>query len=430
MPPPSSRRASVQRQKAAAAAPPAEPVEPVEQIDVEMPVDGIDSAAIEGDGADQVDSGSGADEAAPGQSGRRKAGRSARRSAQQSAQRSARKSRPLTPEEQAARRAAIRTGLIILGSVACLALLFTAIYFLAFRKDERKIAAEGVLTSTQGDLDGIQAKLAKFDPAGARALYDQALKRLADSSDLGNAQPNPNPDTVVSVPLAIKAYELKVKVEATDEEIKSVARKVAVDERYKGLSDRFAKLRDLDDTALDLLDKDIQAFLENPVDAGGVRNETAVLEHSNAVGKAKNCLAPIALERETRLKTRTKDQERRVTEQVDGLVKGERFQEALALIDQSVRDWPLADFNRLRTFATETHDKAWAGVEQFISTKRKDANAPGVTDADRAGARTAARERLQRVIDSWGIETTVGKARDLLREFTDEGGSGLFAPEK
>ena len=452
MPSPYSRRTATQRQNK----PKIEPVEPAPGETVEMTdqeqlevveVDLQDRAkgtggieapdTMDGVGTDQLASPddqtsatsdlAGASElpAAAGRSGRRTA-RSTRRSSQSGkksgpavAARSAR-SKTLTPEQIAARRAAIRTGLIVAGGIALLAVLIVVIWFFAVRVDPAVKRADQTLTEARNAKDRAVQNIAGHQPDAAQTEYDTALKLLTNSVELGMAaSDHPDPALVADVRRAQGAFALRTEVEGLKQRIDTLRRQLAVANRLRGLLDRFAKLQDIDDASLAGLERDIQAFSDNPVDLGGARNDSAIAEHDNAVGTAKGLLQPILRERDARTKARTSDRVRQAQAEIDSLVKQERYQEALSAVDQAERDWKDADFKGLRTTAVESHQKAWQAVSRFVETRRADATAPGATEATKAAARADVRARLQKVIDTWGVESSVTQAKEWMTQFQD-----------
>ncbi len=375
------------------------------------PAASADSAAPVPVQSDTKSDSSVAEGRASGRSGRR----STRRSSQRSGPISAR--RQLTPEQQAARKAAIRTGaLIVGGAFLALVLVFVAVKLLGGR-NPRLVLAEAVLHDSQEKLDQIRRGIDTGNPDQARERYLTALKALAGCKELGNAVQTPNREQVVDLKLALRAYELRVEIEKLDPEITKASNIQRVQTNFEALTGRLAKLSVMPDADLDKLDKDLQAFCENPVEIGGARNDQALADFKDKITETKRFVGKVADERARRLAKVTTDQVTEATSLVYPLVQLEKYQEAEAVIDERARKFPQADFAALRDYVVKAAEKAWETVEKRIANYRSDYTAAGSSNSVRAAARQAAIERLDAVIATWGKESFITKAKDLKAQF-------------
>jgi hypothetical protein len=400
MPAYQSRRAAAQR----AATPPA----PAEEADPEV--------VLPAGSADAADAPAPAPAPAgdlPGRSARRSARRSAQRSAQRSARPSNRRSQELTPEQRAERRRTIRLATTIGGAVAGAIILVAAAVWL-LRKDPDLAAAESLVARIEGAVPIIQQAISARQADAARQRAAESLRDLAANLAIAGAATPVNPDAVLSVPLAEQAARLRQRIEAFEPEITRLERAAAVALRASGLLDRFARLRDMPDSDLDALERDLQAFVDNPVEPGGIRDETAAAEHASAVGEARNAILPIDLERQARLKRNTMELVRQTQAEVQTLVQGERFQEAFDLVDRTAATATQADLGSVRGLLTDSHAKAWSSVTTFVEARRADARAPGAAAAVRSAALAAARARLEVVISTWQVPASTAEAQTLL----------------
>ncbi len=383
-----------------------------DNLEVELPpADAAPAAPAESAAAATGDS---ASAVAEGRAGGRSGRRSTRKSAQRSGPISSR--RQLTPEQQAARKAAIRLGAMIVGgAMLALVLVFVAVKLLG--KDPRRVAAEAVLHDTQEKLDQIRRGIETGNPDQARERYTAALKALDGSRELGNAVETPNREQVVDLRLARRAYELRLEIEKLDPEITKASDIQRVQVNFESLTGRLAKLNAMPDADLDKLDKDLQAFCENPKEIGGARNDQALADFKDKITETKRFVAKVADERARRLAKVTTDQVTEATALVHPLVQLEKFQEAEAVIDERARKFPQADFAALRDYVAKASDKAWETVEKRVANYRIDYTAAGSSESVRAAARKAAIERLDAVIATWGKDSFITKAKDLKAQF-------------
>lgn len=355
-----------------------------EEIEVEIP-----------DGAE----GSGADiraAAGSGVSGRRNSGRSSRRSAAGSdrAPGVPRKSGrgPATPEEKAKRRKSIRTVLKIIMGIALTVIVVAVLVLVVFKKDPVAEAASTKLAAVQVALGSVDS----------RASYEAAVALLASVPELPDFAP--------------RKFELNKALTALESKVAKSERDARVTDNRKSLLNQLAKLTD-PETDLSKLTEDCVAFTKNPVDPSGSPNPSLVTEFANATSDIQVRLASIETERGRREAAVTTGVSQRVQLEAEGLLKAEKFGEAIGMIEANATKFPKADLSRARTYVTEAAASAWTSVQGYVDNRYKDYAAPGNTQAVRAKALEEAHGRLDGVISGWGIDSYVRMAGDLRAKY-------------
>lgn len=381
MPVPSQRRSSVRRSGSSARAASPEPKQKAatEEIEIEAPEGAIDSshtnAAV---------------------SGRSSSVRSSRRMASASTRSggSNRKSArtPLTPEEQAKRRAATKTMLGIIAGVAVVVIVVAVLVLVVFKKDP-------ALEDGQSKLAQVRSSLSTLD---TRLEFDETKKVLSSVPDLAD--------------LAKSKFELAKQLADLETAVAAKEREARVADNRKTLVAQLAKLTDAE-TDLDKLETDCLAFVKNPVDPNGAPNVSYVTEFQAAVNDIQVRLASIVSERGRRDQANTTGAVQRVQLEVEALVKAEKFAEAITRIDTSTGKFPKADFGRVRTFVNDSAKSAWTSVARYVETRYADYTAPGITPSVRQKALEDARVRLDKVISTWGIDSYVSQAKDLRAKY-------------
>jgi hypothetical protein len=315
-----------------------------------------------------------------------------------------------TPIDRSAlQKALLWTGVGILG----VAVVVTAIIVLATRgSEDRRVGGEAIAEARrQGDL--VSSALANRKGAEARRAFDAALKALTATPQLGGAIAIPPEQPPVVRELAIRAYGMRTEVEALAERITAVEAENAADANLASLKTRLATLNDPAND-LEALEKDVLAFIANPVDPKSGPSTTHAEAFSRLAGEAKLRLAAIAAERERRQEARSTGPVRLAAGEIDGLIQQERFGAAQERLAELAKEYPEADFARLRTQVEESAEKAWRSAKSYADTKLADWRSPGATESQRAQALKLAKERLEQVVSRFGIDSYVGQARGML----------------
>lgn len=325
-------------------------------------------------------------------SGRRPAGRNSRRmnSASGTAKSPSGRisARQLTPEDLAKRRQSIKIGMQIALGVALTVIVVLVLVLVVFKKDPQAEAAKQKIAEIERALPNIDT----------RAEFVQITASV---------------ESIPDIPAyAQRKAQLKKQVAESEARVEAVEREARVIENRKRLQAQFVKLND-PATDLDKLEIDCQAFMKNPVDPTGVPNAGYATEFAAAVDEVQVRLASITSERGRREAAATIGAVKQVQLEVEGLIKQEKYNDALKAIDTAVGNFPKADFNRVRSYVTDAAASAWTSVEGYVKNRYADYASPGITQPVRQKALEEARTRLDAVIATWGLEDYVSKAREL-----------------
>ena len=391
MPAPSQRRSAVRRPAPSAASNRGKSAEksatednpPVEvSLDplVELPEGAEDSSA--------------ALPAATAVSGRRSASKrgagSSVRSKNASGRTSARK--PISPEEQAKRRAALRSILLIVGGVACVLIVVAVLVLVVFKKDPQ-------LESARSHLAALESGMSHVD---TRVEYDEATKALGEIPDLPE--------------VAARKSDLKKALADLEPTIQKSEREARVTDNRKVLMNQLAKLTD-PEVDLDKLAIDCMAFVKNPVDPSGAPNPDYATEFAPAVNDIQVRLASVETERGRREVVATTGAAQRAQLAVEALVKEEKFAAAQQVLTDTATKFPKSDLSRLRRDLGDATESAWASVKVYVETHYQDYAAPGIGQSDRQKALEQAHARLDGVISTWGIDSYVSQAKELRAKY-------------
>jgi hypothetical protein len=300
--------------------------------------------------------------------------------------------RPLTPEEQAKRRAAMRSMLKVVGGVAALLIVAAILVLFVFKKDPQLEAARSHLAA----LDSGMSRIA------SRADYDAATKSLAEIPDLPE--------------VAARKSELKKALADLEPQIQKSEREARVTENRKVLMAQLAKLTD-SSVDLDKLAIDCMAFVKNPVDPSAAPNEAYAKEFDSAVNDIQVRLASVETERGRRDAAATTGASQRAQLEVEALVKEEKFAAAQQVIADTAAKFPKSDLSRVRRDLNDALESRWNSVKVYVENRYQDYAAPGITQSLRQKALEEARARLDGVIANWGVETYVNQAKELRAKY-------------
>ncbi len=329
-------------------------------------------------------------------SGRRAAGRSSRRMSSASGTNkspSGRSSaRQPTPEDLAKRRHTLKVAAKIAIGVALTVGVVLLLVLVVFKKDVQAEAANARFAQVERVLPNLST----------RAEFDQATKDLAAVPDLP--------------PFAPRKAQLKKLLAETETTVEAGERAARVAENRKVLQAQLVKLND-PTTDLDKLEVDCQAFMKNPVDPLAAPNAGYALEFVAAVNEVQIRLASITSERGRREAAATTGAVQQVQLEVEGLIKQEKFSDALKVIDTAAGTFTKADFSRVRTFVSESAASAWTSIEGYVKNRYDDYASPGITQPMRQKALEDAQARLDGMIATWGLEDYLTKARELRAKY-------------
>ncbi len=353
---------------------------------------------------------------APALSGRSAASRSARSSRRTAAATSASASAPKVSSRRVSTidRSALQKALLWIGvGVLGAAIVITGIILLwTHGSDDRRLGGEA-LSEAGRQFELIKSSLANHRGADARKAYEAALKALTTTPQLGGAVAMPSEEKPVVRQLAIRAFDLRGNVEALNDQVSAVQAENAAVSNLSALTTRFAALSDLA-TDIDALEKDVLAYIENPVDPKAGASQVNAQTFSRLVSEAKLRLASIASERDGRKTARSATPLRLAAVEVDGLIQQECFGDALAKLSDLAGKHPDADFAPLRAQVEDAAEKGWRSAKAQVETKIADWQAAGSAEGQRKAALAAAKERLNQVIQRFGIPVYVDQARSML----------------
>jgi hypothetical protein len=285
--------------------------------------------------------------------------------------------------------------------IACLAV--AGIIMFAGQESPERMHATGALAEASRQLALSRGAVANRQGAQARAAYLAAIHELEGSSLL--VEPAKAPPGSKLVPeLTNRAASLRAEAEV----LLSAIRRVEA-----GLRARIARLGDAS-TDVDRLERDLAAFCLNPVDPAGAADAANAETYARLIGEVKLRQGDIVRERERRHAERVTIPVNQARLKAEGLVKEERYGEALAMIDQARTTHPDADFVPVMQMVNDSALKGWQSAKAFIDTRIADAKAAGTTANQRQASLASARNRLNQVISRFGVEPYVGQAKAML----------------
>ena len=347
-------------------------------------------------------------------------GRNSRRlQVQSSAKTPAYKSgRVLTPEEQLARRKAVKSFFVL---VACLLVFLGALYggwFLFLRESPLKREAQAIISDGEGKLKLIESTIKNRQPRDARAAFNDGLKILAVPM-LGNAKEpiDEHDPNLASKQQAFRAVEVAKKIREYEPRIDKLERDLKAEANHRQVMEGFRKLGELDEAGLVEHEKFTGLFLKNPVEPPAGGRDEYIADYSGLVQEVQSQMARIEQEKDRRLASITSDQEKLAHGEVRALVKEERFQDALNKITEFKDKFEQAKFDHLRSFVEDSAKQAWESAQKYAESRHTDYKSPGIPKAIGEQALRDARSRLQQVVDKFGMDTYVSQAKALLEKY-------------
>jgi hypothetical protein len=326
--------------------------------------------------------------------------------------------RILTPQEIAARKQAVRSGIwLFIIIILLFGGSFAAWQFL-LRENPLEKKAFAQLSEGAEKLKLVEQAINNRQVAPARLAYAAGIKAL-QVPELGNAKDpidakDPN---IASVTLANKAVELNKQLHATEERIDKVERDSKVDQNRKALSDALGHLADLDKVALTALEKRIPLFVANPVepDAGTPNDYQGA--YKDIVNDMKNQQPLVDQENSRRLASITSEQEKKAHSEIEVLVKQELFNEALLKLDDYKGKFEQGNFESLREFVKNSAKQSWTQAQAYAVSRYTDFKSPGIPEPLAKQALADARARLDQVVAKFGIDEYVNAAKELLGKY-------------
>ena len=348
------------------------------------------------------------------------AGRQSRRLQAQSSVKtpSYKSGRVLTPDEQIARRKAVKSFFVL---ILCLMLFLGAIaggWFFFLREPDNVKMARTILVEGEGKYQLIENTIKNRQPSQARAAFNDGLKIIA-VPELGNAkEPIDEHDPVlVNKQMAYKAVEIGKKIRDTESRIDKLERDIKAESNHRQVMEGFRKIAGLDEAALVEHEKLAGLFVQNPVEPPAGGRDEYVADYSGLVQEVKSQMNRIEMEKTRRLEAITSDQEKIAHGEVRSLVKEERFQEALNKLTEFKDKFEQGKFGDLRTFVENSAKQAWESAQKYADSRYTDYKSPGIPKAIGQQALRDARTRLTQVVERFGVEEYVAQAKALLEKY-------------
>jgi hypothetical protein len=364
-----------------------------------------------------------ADEAAGSSAGssRRNAGRQSRRLKAQSSAKNpvARQSaRVLTPEEQLARRKALKSFFVLM---LCLLLFIGAVagawYFL-LRENPMARDAQAILVEGDVKLKLIESTLNNRQPKDARAAFNDGLKALTVPM-LGNAKEpiDEHDPNLASVQQARRAVETAKKIRDLEPRIDKLERDLKAEGNHRQVMEGFRRLNELDEAALVEHEKLAGLFIKNPVEPPAGGRDDYMADYPGLIQEVQAQMYRIEQEKDRRLAAITSDQEKEAHGEVKALVKQENFKEALDKLDGYRDKFAKGNFEHLRAFVEASAKQSWESAKSYADSRFIDYKSPGIPKAIGEQALRDARTRLQQVVDRFGMDEYVSQAKGMLEKY-------------
>jgi hypothetical protein len=321
---------------------------------------------------------------------------------------------PVSSRRLSIDRGALQKSLLWVGLGLLLAVVAVAgiVLLVSHESPDRRQATEALAEA------GRQAEVARTAMVNrrggeARTAYDLAFAALTKTPQLGGAIPMPPEEKGVVKDLALQAAALRSEIEPLLARISAIEAENGAEANMAGLKARCSTIGD-EKTDLDQLERDLRAFIENPVDPRSGPSPSNAATFSRLVADANLRLPAIATERERRRNARVVAPVSLAGGEVDGLIQQDRFGDALALLDERAKKHPDADFNPLRNRVEDAAAKAWRSAKAQFDNRLADWKSPGATEGQRKTGLNSAKERMNLVIQHFGMPQYVDQARALL----------------
>jgi hypothetical protein len=222
-------------------APALEPIDPAEPVAEEF----AEAPAAEAPAEAEASSASSRRNAVGGRNSRRMQAQSSSKTP------SYKSARVLTPEEQIARRKAVKAFFVL---ILCLALFLGALgggWYFFLRESPLKREAQAALTEGEGKLKLIETTIKNRQPRDARSAFNDGLKILAIPI-LGNAKEpiDEHDPNLSSKQQAYRAVEIAKKIREFEPKIDKLERDLKAEANHRQVMEGFRKLGELDDAAL------------------------------------------------------------------------------------------------------------------------------------------------------------------------------------
>lgn len=365
--------------------------------------------------------------------------RASRRSQASSSRQSSRKSarKELSPEEKAARKAAVRNTVLTVLIILVVGGGGAAAYF--GLKEEPTTTAPIELMGESKQYMGTRAELARQFMNEARsyqtvmekelaARNPDAAKRNLDAMvillrqpQLGaGVTPNPEDPNIGDIELATRAVAMLGEVDQHEAKIRRLKEDRRADINFAALQREIAELKVTED--LDRLETAMRRFMENPVRPDEGSNPDFQARYKVKIDEVEANLHGITSERLSRLIKDTSKVVETINLETQKYIDMSQYGTALSLVDEASRNFSQADLKPVRQKVLSAAERGWETDKSKAENLYKDAVAPGVGDQIRAEKLAGAIQVLEKVVANYGrdvkeISGYVGEAERMLREY-------------
>lgn len=286
-------------------------------------------------------------------------------------------------------------GGIVLGAAVLITLLV-----LALMPNRRKEAIENAFLQGERALSAAETGMRDRDPEAVKAALERAAAAL-------HPVPKDDPELVA------RCKEQQDKAIAFTLRLDELRQDQLVELRGRDLAARIAKVGDPASDPAKLL-ADIDAYLANPLDPGLGKRPDLEARYRIATNEVRTRRAQVDAEITRRQGAATDVPVREARLRCDALIRDERFQQAIEMLNEAAAKHPQADFGPLKVAVMDAAEAAWKQVTVLVDNRLADAANPTMSVPERARTKESARARVQGVIDTWGLPRYVEQARTLL----------------
>lgn len=326
--------------------------------------------------------------------------------------------RVLTPEEQLARRKAVKSFFLLMLGLLLFLGAIGAGWFFFLREDENVKKAQALISEGESKYRLVETTLMNRQPRQAREAFNEGLKVIA-VPELGNAKDpiDEHDPNLVSKVLALKAVEIGRKIRDTESRIDKLERDIKAEANHRQVMEGFRTIADLSDADLIEHEKLAGLFLKNPVEPPAGGRDEYVADYSGLVQEVQSQMNRIEQEKTRRLEAITSDQEKLAHGEVKALVKQEQFKAALDKLGEYKDKFEQGNFAHLLSFVEASAKQAWESAQKYADSRYTDYKSPGIPKAIGEQALRDARTRLQQVVDRFGMDEYVSQAKALLDQY-------------
>ena len=251
----------------------------------------------------------------------------------------------------------------------------------------------------------------------ARQAYDEAIAAL-NTPLLGGAEhdvASEHPE-FAGIGLARRAADLRDDLDRTAIRITGAEELKKAKANAQQLVNRLQKVSEEPD--LDALSADLSAFMNNPVDPSAGPDPVLANRFQSLVSQVESMRNKIDTARASRERAATTDVVRKVQGGISPLINEKKFGEALALLDEMSEEHPDANLSAQRQRVEEALTVSWNAAVRNAASFYQESISPAHNEDERADRAKRMKQELQEVVDSFGVDGVVEKAKRLMADPT------------